>query len=291
MKWNCSKSMLSLTLAASLFTGAVCSTDSQACSSDPYISGVCIMAAVRSSSFGNTYVLANGATLPVTQYQALYALIGNTYGGSGTTTFQLPDLRGRVVVGAGQGTGLPNYNPGAKGGAVSVTLSSGQLPLHAHALATGAGGVTVASTAGSLAAVTTMTGLTATTTLGTLSANTTLSGLTATLKAAGSGTGIGDATNAALLSGQRTTTFSTTAPAVNMNSGCIVVAGNAATTLTGTPVTTISGNPTTTLSGAPLVTIAGQTGPTGSGAPVSTLPPYLALNYYIAMNGLFPSYD
>lgn len=49
-----------------------------------------------------------GQTLSIAQNTALFSLLGTTYGGDGTTTFKLPDLRGHVPVGVGQGTGLPN---------------------------------------------------------------------------------------------------------------------------------------------------------------------------------------
>lgn len=73
----------------------------------------------------------DGRSLGTAQYSALYALIGTTYGGSGST-FNLPDLRGRVPIGYGQGTGLSNYNRGAKGGEETHTLTSGEAPSHTH---------------------------------------------------------------------------------------------------------------------------------------------------------------
>ena len=64
---------------------------------------------------------------------ALFALIGTTYGGDGQTTFALPDLRGRLPVHQGQGPGLSNYVLGQMGGSETVTLTSQQLPAHTHA--------------------------------------------------------------------------------------------------------------------------------------------------------------
>lgn len=63
---------------------------------------------------------------------ALFAILGTTYGGDGTTTFMLPDLQGRVALGAGQGVGLSNYDLGAKEGTETVTLNITQLPMHNH---------------------------------------------------------------------------------------------------------------------------------------------------------------
>jgi microcystin-dependent protein len=65
----------------------------------------------------------NGQLYPINQYTALFALIGTQFGGNGTTNFALPDLRGRVPVNYGQGSGLSNYNIGDKGGIESSTIS------------------------------------------------------------------------------------------------------------------------------------------------------------------------
>lgn len=80
------------------------------------------------------WMLCEGQILPISQYDALFALIGTTYGGDGVQTFGLPDLRGRVIVSAGQGGGLSNYIIGQTGGAEAVTITTGQLPAHAHPL-------------------------------------------------------------------------------------------------------------------------------------------------------------
>jgi microcystin-dependent protein len=75
----------------------------------------------------------NGATLPVSQYSALYSLIGVTYGGNGTSNFQLPNLLGFAACGPGQGPGLTQRNPGNVFGVQQVTLSGSQIPTHNHA--------------------------------------------------------------------------------------------------------------------------------------------------------------
>jgi microcystin-dependent protein len=75
----------------------------------------------------------NGALLSISQNDAMFNLIGTTYGGDGQNTFGLPDLQGRVPVHQGQGPGLSNYVLGQKGGAETVTLTVGQLPAHNHA--------------------------------------------------------------------------------------------------------------------------------------------------------------
>ncbi len=74
----------------------------------------------------------NGQLLPINQNQALFALLGTQFGGDGRVNFALPDFRGRVRVGAGQGGSLSPYVIGEAGGAASVTLTTNELPLHAH---------------------------------------------------------------------------------------------------------------------------------------------------------------
>jgi len=62
------------------------------------------------------YALAEGQLLPVNQYQALFTVLGTYYGGNGNSNFALPDLRGRVPIGAGMGPSLDNVNLGQKSG-------------------------------------------------------------------------------------------------------------------------------------------------------------------------------
>ena len=76
----------------------------------------------------------DGRLLSINDYQALFALIGTTYGGDGQTTFGLPDLQGRIPVGQGHGPGLENYTLGQKGGEEQVTLQPDHLPTHTHAV-------------------------------------------------------------------------------------------------------------------------------------------------------------
>lgn len=75
-----------------------------------------------------------GQILSIADHDVLYAVIGSTYGGDGITTFALPDLRGRVPIGAGSGTGLTARDVGDQGGTPEVTLSEGQMPAHTHAV-------------------------------------------------------------------------------------------------------------------------------------------------------------
>jgi microcystin-dependent protein len=76
----------------------------------------------------------DGQLLPISQNTALFSLVGTTYGGNGTSNFALPNLKGRVPIHQGQGSGLSTYNLGETGGAENVTLSQDELPAHSHAL-------------------------------------------------------------------------------------------------------------------------------------------------------------
>lgn len=80
------------------------------------------------------WAFCNGQLLPINQNQALFSLLGTTYGGNGTTTFALPNLQSRVAVHQGQGPGLSAYSAGQAGGTESVTLQPAQMPAHTHAV-------------------------------------------------------------------------------------------------------------------------------------------------------------
>ena len=80
------------------------------------------------------WALCDGQLLSINQHQALFSLLGTTYGGDGRTTFALPDLRGRVAIHPGQGPGLSYYNQGAIGGSETNTLTTNQLPSHNHSV-------------------------------------------------------------------------------------------------------------------------------------------------------------
>jgi microcystin-dependent protein len=80
------------------------------------------------------WAFCDGRILPIAQNTALFSLLGTTYGGDGRTTFALPDLRGRVPVGRGQGPGLSDYTLGESAGEESVTLLATEMPAHAHGL-------------------------------------------------------------------------------------------------------------------------------------------------------------
>src|SRR3954463_4050754 len=97
--------------------------------SQPYVGVIRIFA-------GNfapvNWAFCNGQLLAISENDALFALIGTTYGGDGQSTFGLPDLRSRVPIHQGQGPGLSNYVIGQNGGVETVTLTVQQIPVHTH---------------------------------------------------------------------------------------------------------------------------------------------------------------
>jgi microcystin-dependent protein len=97
----------------------------------PYLSEI------RSFAFGfapKGWALCQGQFLPIAQNQALFALLGTMYGGNGTTTFALPDLRGRVPLGYSAGFGSIGLNLGERAGTEATTLAVSQIPPHAHTI-------------------------------------------------------------------------------------------------------------------------------------------------------------
>jgi microcystin-dependent protein len=164
-----------------------------------------------------------GQTLAISQNTALFSLLGTTFGGNGTTNFQLPDLRSRFPVGAGQGLGLSNYILGQAGGAEIMTLTANNLPAHSHTVA-----ISVTVSASNTAA-------------------------TANVPTVGTST-LGVPVDP--YSGDAINLFNGGAPNIALNT---------------------------------LAQANGTTGTAGSSQPFSIVPPYLALNFEIALQGIFPS--
>lgn len=162
------------------------------------------------------WALCNGQTMSISQYQALFALLGTTYGGNGTTTFNLPDLQGRVALHAGNGAGLPVYVEGQKGGAASVTLLPSNLPAHTHTIAPPVSNA--------------------------------------------------NGTSSSPVNAYPAVDVSTT----SVDRATVTTHSNAASAVAGQTAA------------------AYQSGASGSGLPVSTEPPYLAVYFIIALQGIFP---
>src|SRR5712691_3143496 len=99
--------------------------------SDPFL-GEIILVPYNFAPRG--WAFCEGQLLPINQNTALFSLLGTTYGGDGRTTFALPDLRGRVPVGSGQGPGLSSYDLGSTGGDEAVTLAPSELPARSPAV-------------------------------------------------------------------------------------------------------------------------------------------------------------
>lgn len=78
------------------------------------------------------FAQCNGTLLSISEYDALYALLGTTYGGDGVTTFAIPDLRGRAAINQGKGPGLTQRNIGQMSGEVTHTLTTTEMPAHSH---------------------------------------------------------------------------------------------------------------------------------------------------------------
>lgn len=252
---------------------------SLACPSEPYISTVCIMA----NNFAPVgFLQAAGQQLPIRGNETLFALIGVTYGGDGSTSFKLPDLRGRFLLGAGQQPNGVAYVPGANGGNEAVTLTSANLPTLQSSQINGYASIPMAAATVDLAGAT---GLAAT-----------LSGMTFTANADGlslKGTDTAGAINTANGNALGTANTPNVKLYVNATPNVTMAPGSIAGTITGTiPATTAKVN----FQGKAAVQIPAQSAtvsgtvvfPNASQQPISIMPPYLAMNYYIAVQGIYP---
>jgi microcystin-dependent protein len=261
MKNNRSMRRLGLRAAAAAAVAASCAQPVQACTPDDYLSTICTMA--------NTYAPQNmmqaaGQQLSVRAYTALFALLGINFGGDGVNTFNIPDLRGRVIVGVGQQPGGTLYTLGKFGGTESTVLTAAQLPAHVHPFVPGA---TVS-----------VTGTTVTFNNFPFSA----SGANLVLKATA---GLGGSTTPGPNTG---TLAQATGPTAKIYNGDVPSVPMTTGSISGTVNGTLNGAVPVTFAGG--ATISGGTGP-NAGPPsfaVPTMPPYMALNYYIVVQGLYP---
>ncbi|TDR77888.1 phage tail protein [Paludibacterium purpuratum] len=173
------------------------------------------------------WALCQGQTYQVSQYQALYSLLGNLYGGTAPQNFQLPNLVGRMPIGTGPAQpayNLPAYSPGQFGGQQSTTLTIADLPPHTHGTST----------------------------------------MKVSLQAAG--------------------TPSPTTPASAPSASNPYLGASGGGTGLATIWSNALNNPVSVQGGG----FSGGTDPTGQGVPVSVLNPFLALNFCIAIQGLYP---
>lgn len=93
-----------------------------------------------------SWAFCEGQLLAISQNSALFSILGTTYGGDGRTTFGLPDLRGRVAVGQGNGPGLNDRPLGQKGGSEHNVLNTTQIPSHTHTHAVNSSSTAAANT-------------------------------------------------------------------------------------------------------------------------------------------------
>src|SRR5690606_34144905 len=103
------------------------------------------------------WAFCNGSLLPISQNQALFSILGTTYGGDGANTFALPDLRGRTPIGQGTGPGLNPISLGEKSGIEYTTLYSATMPSHSHVFSVSSNPGTTNSPSGSFVAQTNIT--------------------------------------------------------------------------------------------------------------------------------------
>nr|WP_294510984.1 tail fiber protein [uncultured Rhodopila sp.] len=115
--------------------------------SDPFI-GQILAVGFNYTPVG--WLACNGQLVPINDNQALFSLLGTTYGGNGTTNFAVPDLRGRAALGQGQGQGASLHPLGQAGGSETAALAASQAGAHSHTLAVSTNPGTASKPAGNL---------------------------------------------------------------------------------------------------------------------------------------------
>jgi microcystin-dependent protein len=114
--------------------------------SEPFIGEIVLFA----GNFApRNWAFCQGQILSIAQNTALFSILGTTYGGNGQTTFALPDLRGRVPIGTGQGPGLSPRNLGEMAGSETQTLLITEMPAHNHTVTTTLTGTSATANQGS----------------------------------------------------------------------------------------------------------------------------------------------
>ena len=125
------KATVSAVCALTLSVGLTSAPNRAAADSEPYLGDIMI---VGFSFCPRNWAKAEGQLLSINMNQALFALLGTQYGGDGSTTFGLPDLRGRVTMGQGNGPGLTSRTAGQRGGSETKTMTVSTMPSHGHAV-------------------------------------------------------------------------------------------------------------------------------------------------------------
>lgn len=226
---------------------------------EPFI-GTIITTAIDFAPRG--WLMCQGQTLQINQYQALYALLGFRYGGNNTTEFKIPDLRCRMPVGVGAVTApIPkNYTLGQAGGQGQITLAPTQVPLPAHTHAAtftptkGTETVDIPETKGDPA----------------LSVKVSASPATGTQQSPGAGSYLAGSS----LASAKIYAATATSP---VELGGVVLSGKPDIPAKQVKITTVTG-------GSVVNAPAGQ----AATQPVDVTNPYLALNFIIAVQGIYP---
>jgi microcystin-dependent protein len=231
------------------------------------------------------WMFCNGQILSINSNQALFSLIGTTYGGDGTTTFALPDLRSRVPIGAGQGPGLSNYPQGQKGGAEQVTLLEAQMPAHSHPVT-----LTGAQVSINVTAIATLNGVTASGNFPATTVPVTGGEVTIPVNTTG-GTSIRHTDpSKGLLAPTAAAAYSTLSNGTYGGKGTLTKGDvNIPQTPLKLPVSGSVSVPikaTTNVTGG-----SATTSPTGGKQGVDVRSPYLGLNYIICLYGIYPPRD
>lgn len=202
------------------------------------------------------WMLCNGQELQINQYEALYSLIGQNYGGNGTETFKLPNLCGRVPIGAGQGEGLINKSLGEKSGVETNTLLIANLPPHNHVADLKNTKFSNGKISDGKCDVT-------------LNMPANAKNVKADVANPGIDTYFAQATYG-LNNSSTANMYTKSTPDITL--------GQSSIKATGTIDGTVDGN----VSGEVYIN------PTGNGMPINNMQPYLTLNYIICVNGLYP---
>lgn len=129
-KLNGTRKSVALFAAVLAMMGMAGTQSAQACGAEPYLGMICMTAA---SYCPRGYIEARGQMLPISEHQALFALLGTSYGGDGRSTFGMPDMRGRTPMGLGRAPGSAwDIRQGQIRGREMASLSIANMPAHSH---------------------------------------------------------------------------------------------------------------------------------------------------------------
>lgn len=207
------------------------------------------------------WLLCQGQELQIQQYQALFSIIGNYYGGNRTTTFKLPNLCGRALVGVGTAVSGTVYSLGKEAGNETVALNVNNLPPHNHPATFIGTSATGNISNGSISN-------------GSCEVTVNIPPNAVNNTSGDNAPGEGKCLGTADFGGDSVNIYSTATPNITL--------GKQSVTATGTVSGTVSGDVSVTAAGTVVV------GNTGSAAAFSIMQPVLPVNYIICCNGLYP---